>query len=108
MIRGNEAVSQDVPPFSVLTWTGLKGYNAIGVRRSGMPRASSQAVRDAYGCFHRHRLVATAVVEMRDAGLAEVPEVAELIAFLTSTKRGIVQSLRFLRHTGDGGDDDVA
>ncbi len=105
MIHGNEAVSQDVPPFSVLIWTGLKGYNAVGVRRSGMPRASAQAVRHAYGCFHRHRLLAAAVAEMRESGLTDAPEVAELVAFLTRTKRGIVQSLRFLRHTAESADD---
>ena len=105
MIRGNEAVSQDVPPFAVLTWTGLKGYNAVGVRRSGMPKASAQAVRRAYGHYHDHRLVASAVAAIRgDGDLAAVPEVAELIAFLTTTKRGIVQSLRFLRHAAEGDD----
>ena len=106
MIRGNEAVSQDVPPFAVLTWTGLKGYNAVGVRRSGMPRASAQAVRSAYGCFHRHRLVASAVAEIRSEGLADVPEVAELLTFFATTKRGIVQSLRFLRHAADADEAD--
>ncbi len=105
MIRGNEAVSADVPPFAVLTWTGLKGYNAVGVRRSGMPRASAQAIRSAYGCFHRHRLMAAAAAEIRAQGLADVPEVAELLAFLATTKRGIVQSLRFLRHTAEGDDE---
>ncbi len=105
MIRGNEAVSQDVPPFATLTWTALKGYNAIGVRRSGMPRASAQAIRDAYRCIHNHRLMAAAVEEIRSLGIADVPEVAELIAFINTTKRGIVQSVRFLRHAAENDDD---
>ncbi len=73
MIHGNEGVTADVPPFAVLVWTGLKGYNAVGVRRSGMPRASSQAVRSAYRCFHRHRLVAAAVAEMRQPAWPTCP-----------------------------------
>ena len=104
MIRGNEAVTQDVPPFAAAMHGGMKGYNAVGCRRSGMPRASVQAVRSAYGCIHRHRLMASAADEIRAEGLADVPEVAELLAFIATTKRGLVQSLRFIRHAAEGDD----
>jgi hypothetical protein len=50
--------------------------------------------------------MAAAVDEIRRAGLADVPEVAELLAFLGSTRRGIVPSLRGRRHTGSIDDGD--
>jgi UDP-N-acetylglucosamine acyltransferase len=106
IIRGNEAVTQDVPPFASAMYGGMKGYNAVGVRRSGMPRASAQAIRDAYRCVHNHRLIAHAVAEIRREGLADVPEVAELLAFFATAKRGTVQSVRHLRHAAENDDAD--
>jgi UDP-N-acetylglucosamine acyltransferase len=97
IVSGNEALSQDLPPFAAVRHGGLKGYNAIGCRRSGMPSASIHAVRSAYSCIRKARLMATAVDEIRRAGLADVPEVAELLAFLAASKRGIVPALSFAR-----------
>jgi len=69
----------------------LKGYNAVGCKRAGMSRQAIHAIRAAYRILHAHRVVSDAVEEM--GALADVPEVAELIAFLISTKRGIVPSV---------------
>ncbi|MGA3065229.1 MAG: acyl-ACP--UDP-N-acetylglucosamine O-acyltransferase [Tepidisphaeraceae bacterium] len=94
IIAGNEAVSHDVPPFSAIRYRGLKGYNAIGCKRSGMSRQSIASIRAAYHALHTNRTLPAALEIMKT--LRPAPELDELIAFLTSTKRGIIPSLRFL------------
>jgi UDP-N-acetylglucosamine acyltransferase len=97
IISGNEAISHDVPPFAAVRYRGLKGYNAIGCRRSGMSRQSIHAIRSAYRCIHSHRTVSSAVSEIRET-VPLLPEIAELLDFIESTHRGILHSVR-TRHS---------
>jgi UDP-N-acetylglucosamine acyltransferase len=99
IVRGNEGISQDIPPFAAAAWHGLKGYNAIGCRRSGMSRESIHAIRDAYHCLHTHRTAAAGLAAIRALN-SSAPEVNELIEFISSTKRGIPMSVRFLHPAG--------
>jgi len=93
ILAGGEATSHDIPPFGAMRYRGLKGYNAIGCKRAGFPRATLAAIRKAYHLYHRNRTVTAAVAEIREK-VELVPEVVEFIDFLTSTKRGILPSLR--------------
>ena len=92
VIGGNELITQEVPPFAAVLYGGLKGYNAVGCRRSGMSRPAIHAIRSAFRFLHLHRLTETAINEIRqiDPG---TPELNELIDFLTTAKRGIVPSV---------------
>jgi UDP-N-acetylglucosamine acyltransferase len=92
IVGGNEALSQDIPPFAAARYSGLKGYNAIGCKRSGMPVASLHAVRQAFHCIHRHRTVPAAVEAIRRI-VPQASEVKELLEFIASTKRGILRSV---------------
>jgi len=94
IIAGNEALSHDIPPFSAVRYRGLKGYNAIGCKRSGMSRQAIASIRAAFHTLHTNRTLSAALEAMRK--LPRAPELDELITFLTTTKRGIVPSLRFL------------
>jgi UDP-N-acetylglucosamine acyltransferase len=105
IVSGNEALSQDVPPFAAARYGGLKGYNAVGCRRSGMSRAALHAVRSAYSCIRKTRLMANAIDDIRRAGLADVPEVAELMAFIAATERGILPAVHFAHHSGADNED---
>ena len=105
IVSGNEALSQDVPPFAAARYGGLKGYNAVGCRRSGMSRAALHAVRSAYSCLRKARVMSTAVADVQRAGLADVPEVAELLAFIAATKRGIVPAVHFARQAAGDNED---
>ena len=101
IVGGNETPTRDVPPFAALRWGGLKGYNAVGCKRSGMPRESIAAVRKAFHCYHTHRTRPAAIRAIRES-CPPVPEIRELLDFLGTTKRGIQPSARFLN--GDGAD----
>jgi UDP-N-acetylglucosamine acyltransferase len=106
IMSGNEIATRDVPPFSAVRYGGLKGYNAIGCKRAGIPRESIFAIRQAFRCYHSHRTLPAAVAAIRHT-CPDVPEVREMLDFIAASKRGIHPSLRFLnavRGGGGGGD----
>jgi UDP-N-acetylglucosamine acyltransferase len=92
IIAGNEAISQDIPPFAAARYGGLKAYNAIGCRRAGLDIRAIRSIRLAYHCIHSHRLLSDAVREIVDRD-GTTPEVREILEFIKSSKRGILPSL---------------
>jgi UDP-N-acetylglucosamine acyltransferase len=92
IVAGNEGTSQDVPPFASMRYGGLKAYNARGCQRARMTAETIHAIRSAYHCLHRHRVVSAALDEIREI-VPDLPEIRLLIEFITSSKRGIVPSL---------------
>jgi UDP-N-acetylglucosamine acyltransferase len=92
IIGGNEPVSQEVLPFAAIRNGGMRGYNAIGCRRSGMTHGAISAVRAAYRSLHLHRLIDRAIEEILQNSPI-IPEVQELLDFIASAKRGIVPSV---------------
>lgn len=96
IIGGMEPVSRDIPPFAAVRYGGLKAYNMIGCRRGGITQQSIHAIRSAYYCLHHNRTLTQAVAQIR-CNVQETPEVAELVSFLTTTKRGIHPSVHFRR-----------
>jgi UDP-N-acetylglucosamine acyltransferase len=104
VIAGNEALSQDVPPFAAVRDRSLKGYNAIGCRRSGMGQETVVAIRAAYRCLRTNRQVTQATAAIR-AEVPPVPEVMEIVEFIEGSRRGIVPTLLSLRmrRTGSEG-----
>jgi UDP-N-acetylglucosamine acyltransferase len=93
IIGGNEGVTSDVPPFAAVRYHGLKGYNAIGCKRSGMPGNVLHAIRSAYRCIHTNRTLPGAIADIR-ATVPLLPEILELLNFFEHTKRGIIGSVR--------------
>jgi UDP-N-acetylglucosamine acyltransferase len=95
IVAGNEGISNDIPPFAAVRYGRLKGYNAIGCRRSGMSREAITAVRGVYRRLRSNRVTATAV-SVIDAEVPDLPEVREIIEFIAASRRGIVSSHRGL------------
>ena len=106
ILAGNEGVSHDVPPFAAVRYGRLKGYNAIGCRRSGMTPEAITAVRGVYRRLRSHRLVSTALSAIRDE-LPDLAEVREIVDFIRASRRGIVSSHRELPQTAPGDQDDA-
>lgn len=100
IIGGNEAVTQEVPPFAAIRDRGMRGYNAIGCRRAGMNREAISAIRAVFRSLHFHRLTGHAVDEIRRA-VPDLPEVRELLDFISTAKRGIVPSVGGRRNVFD-------
>jgi UDP-N-acetylglucosamine acyltransferase len=94
IVSGNEAITNDVPPFAAARYGGLKGYNAIGCKRAGISREGIQAIRKAYHCYHTHRTFPARLRAIREQ-CPDVPETRELLAFFAASKRGMMPSTRF-------------
>jgi UDP-N-acetylglucosamine acyltransferase len=112
IVSGNEGVSRDVPPFAAVRYGGLKGYNAIGCKRAGIPRSSIHAIRAAFRALHTHRTT-PAALEAIAGKWGDVPEVRELLEFAHAKGRGLQPSYRFVRTgatlaAGDGDSEGIS
>jgi UDP-N-acetylglucosamine acyltransferase len=90
MMRGLSRTSRDIPPFCIMDLTHtLRGINVIGLRRAGFSSPSIRALRDAFQfLFGTRRNLKNAVTKLEAAGEL-TPEVAELVAFIHQSKRGV-------------------
>ena len=100
IVGGNEITTADIPPFAAARYGALKGYNAIGCKRAGIPKPSLFAIRKVYHCFHNNRMMPAVIQAIKDT-CPPVPEVQEFLDFVATSKRGIHRSVRFL-HVGTG------
>lgn len=88
-LRGISRTSRDVPPFCVMDGTHtVRGLNVVGLRRAGVPREEIRALREAFRTlFRRRRNLELALREVESAPPSAC--VAELIAFIRASKRGV-------------------
>jgi UDP-N-acetylglucosamine acyltransferase len=90
LLGGLSGASMDVPPFMILQYINvIAGVNVIGMRRAGVSNGAIDAIRKAFHAIYRSdTLLKTSLAQVeRDHG--HVPEVAELLAFIRASKRGI-------------------
>ncbi len=92
--RGGTRLGKDVPPYFMATDTNLvAGINRIGLRRAGFSHDLRRAIQAAFDMLYRSDLnVSQALDEI--AQKFRQPEIAHLIAFIRSTKRGICKCER--------------
>lgn len=90
MISGLAGVSKDVCPFFTVSNTNYVGsYNRIGMRRGGFAQPDIDMVREIYGLLVRSRRPYSARIRAIEA-LAGNPIADEFIAFIKSSKRGVM------------------
>jgi UDP-N-acetylglucosamine acyltransferase len=99
MVAGNEALSQDTPPFAAVRERGLRGYNAVGCRRAGLGPQAIAGIRAVYRRLMIHRHMSEALRAIR-AEVPQVPEVMEVIEFIETSRRGLVPHLTPLKARG--------
>jgi len=99
VVAGNEALSQDVPPFAAVRERGLRGYNAVGCRRAGLSRQSIAGIRAVFRRLRIHRQM-TEVLKAIRAEVPQTPEVVEIMEFIEASRRGMVPSLMPLKSRG--------
>lgn len=102
MIGGNEVVTHDVPPFAAVRYGYMKGYNAIGCKRSGIEATTLRAIRGAFYIL-KHQRNRQVVLEWLERDYGQVPEVCEIVEFIKRSKRGILPSS--VRRWRDGSDE---
>lgn len=103
MMRGLSRTSRDVPPFCIMDLTHtLRGINVVGLRRGGFDASSIRALRKAFArVFGLRQNLKLALERLESEGQSSL-EVAELIAFVRASKRGVA----FGPRTGPNGGGD--
>lgn len=94
LLRGMSRTSRDVPPFCIMDGTHtVRAVNRIGLRRAGVAPDQVRAVQRAFAVlFRTRRNLRAALAEL--AAPPMTPEVAELIAFVRSSTRGVCMGPR--------------
>ncbi len=99
---GGTAVSADVPPFCIVTSRQIiGGINRVGMRRGGIARDEITKVDHAFRTALRGGLLRKEMVDILTEQGRTSPAVAEMAAFVASSKRAICQATR--RHSGSRG-----
>ncbi|MGH7226761.1 MAG: acyl-ACP--UDP-N-acetylglucosamine O-acyltransferase, partial [Gemmataceae bacterium] len=91
LLGGVSATTKDIPPFIIQQRINcVVGVNVVGMRRAGVAAANIEAVRQAFHWLYRSHMVVPAALEHMQRDLGAVPEVAEMIAFIRASTRGII------------------
>ena len=95
MMRGMSRTSRDIPPFCIADLTHiLRGINVVGLKRAGFEIRAIIALRRAFKTlFGERRNLGIAVEELTSAG-PMTPEVAEMVEFIRSSRRGVAFGMR--------------
>ena len=91
IVGGLSGVSQDAPPFSMVVGerARITGINKVGLRNRGFSLTVRREIKRAYQLvFHSELRLTVAIARIREEGLASA-EVARLLDFLSSSKRGV-------------------
>jgi len=90
---GCSKIVQDVPPFMIADGNPAKvrSYNKVALERHGFPEETHRGIKEAYRLIYRSALNLQQAVEQIRADLPETPELAQLVAFVTSSPRGIIR-----------------
>ena len=94
IIGGCTKIVQDVPPFLIADGNPahLRGVNHVGLERRGFAEEDIKALRRAYRVLADKSLNFSQAVERIEAGEeAGNAHVRRLVAFMTSTQRGVVR-----------------
>ena len=88
---GCSKVNQDVPPYSMVDGNPatLRGLNAIGLRRANISSETSLALRRAFKILFNSGLARGHAIDQVREQMNDVPEIARLIEFIQTSKRGI-------------------
>lgn len=89
MIAGGSQFNQDIPPFCLADQRNeVRGVNMVGMRRAGFSAATRAAIRAVYRRVFLSQRNRREVIAEIAAG-ENPPEVAVLLEFIRSSKRGV-------------------
>ncbi len=90
-VGGMSRVAKDVPPYFLVAGSPLRvaGTNVVGLRRRGIPSETRLELKRAHRLLYRSGLNVGQAVERIRADLRACPEIACLIDFIETSRRGI-------------------
>ncbi len=89
---GCTKIVQDVPPFMIADGNPaeIRGINQVGLERRGFEPENIRALREAYRLIYRANLNTKQAVDAIREQSGPNPQIDALLAFIKSSKRGIV------------------
>ncbi len=92
-IAGGSIVVMDVPPYCMVQGdrAELAGINQVGLKRHGYTDEQQARVKEAYRVLFRSKMGLNEALSQLREGLGEHPEIALLLDFITTSKRGITR-----------------
>jgi UDP-N-acetylglucosamine acyltransferase len=93
IIGGCTKIVQDVPPFMIADGmpAEIRGINQVGMERRGFEPEAIRSLREAYRIIYRENLNVKQALEKIRETLPPNEQIQTLLAFVESTKRGIVR-----------------
>jgi UDP-N-acetylglucosamine acyltransferase len=93
IIGGCTKIVQDVPPFMIADGNPaeIRGVNMVGLERRDFSSESIRELREAYKIIYRSNKNTAQALETLREQFSRSPAVASLIAFISSSERGIVR-----------------
>ena len=93
MIQGGALITQDVPPFIIVTngEAHYAGINKVGLSRRGFSAEQIESIHNTCRILFQSELNYFAGCDKAEAEVAESPERNKLIEFIRSSKRGVVK-----------------
>ncbi|MFC1704373.1 acyl-ACP--UDP-N-acetylglucosamine O-acyltransferase [Candidatus Omnitrophota bacterium] len=91
IIGGCSKVVQDIPPYSTCDGhpTKVFGLNMVGLRRAKTPKENIRNLKEAFKLLFNEGLSISHAVQKIKQDVAQCEEVAHLVEFATSSRRGI-------------------
>src|SRR5438552_2500654 len=90
---GCSKIVQDVPPFMIADGNPAKmrGINTVGMERHGFSEDVVRQIKEAFRLLYRSKLnLKPAMDEIRNS-LSPLPEITQLLDFLSNSPRGIIR-----------------
>ncbi len=93
IIGGCTKIVQDVPPFMIADGNPAKvrSVNQVGLERKGVTADRIRLLREAYRLIYRSQINVKQAVERIRTELENSAEIQDLIAFISTSERGIVR-----------------
>ncbi len=92
-VGGYSVVVKDALPFALTVGNHAKcyGLNKVGMRRRGYSRETINSLHHAFHLLLSAKLNTSQAIDQIRQDIKDIPEVAELIAFIETSKRGVVK-----------------
>jgi UDP-N-acetylglucosamine acyltransferase len=90
---GCSKIVQDVPPYMIADGNPAKvrSYNKVGLERHRFSEETMRCIKEAYRIIYRSASNLQQAVEQIRSDLPDLPEMQQLLAFITSSPRGIIK-----------------
>ena len=93
LVGGCTKIVQDVPPYMIADGNPaeIRSYNRVGLERHGFSPEAHRQIREAYRIIYRSALNLQQAIEQIRGELPQSPEITRLVAFISSSGRGIIK-----------------